>query len=286
MRLQVVLVAALVVWVAAARAAEPFPLWPDDLPGDVAFLAEDAPLVSVHLPAPGAATGMGVVILPGGGYHSLAEDYEGTEVAAWFNEHGIAAMVLRYRRGARARYPAPQQDAQRAMRLFRARAAEWGVAPDRIGLMGFSAGGHLAASIGTLWADAFYEPGDAIDGESARPDFLVLCYPVISLLEQTVHQGSRRNLLGDPYDPALAEYLSVHLRVGEDTPPAFLLHTTEDAVVLPENSVLFYEALRAHGVPAALHIFQHGRHGVGLAHGMPGIGHWPGLLLDWLSALE
>jgi len=270
----------------SAVASEPFALWPEALPADVAFVAEDAPLVSVHLPDADAATGMGIVVLPGGGYQNLALDHEGDQIAAWCNEHGIAAMIVRYRRGEGYGFPAPQQDAQRAMRLFRSRAAEWGVAPDQIGLMGFSAGGHLAASIGTLYSDAFYAPVDAVDEASARPDFLILCYPVITMQEHTTHQGSRRNLLGEAPDPALVERLSAHLQVDADTPPAFLLHTTEDIVVLVENSVLFYEALRKHGVPAALHIFEHGRHGVGLATGMPGIGHWPSLLLDWLRALE
>ena len=267
-------------------ASESVAIWPEPTPPEVRFHEDDAPLATIHLPAPGTATGMGVVILPGGGYHSLAADYEGTEVAEWFNEHGIAAMVLRYRRGEGYGFPAPQQDAQRAMRVFRSRAEAWGVKPDAIGMMGFSAGGHLAASIGTLFEEPFYTSSDAADELSARPDFLVLCYPVITMQEPSTHQGSRRNLLGENPESALVERLSTHLQVNENTPPAFLLHTTEDVVVSSENSVLFYEALRQHGVPAALHVFQRGRHGVGLAVGMPGIGHWPNLLLDWLEGLE
>jgi acetyl esterase/lipase len=215
---------------------------------------------------------MAIVVCPGGGYGALAIDHEGHAVAQWLNSQGVAAFVLRYRLGPRYRHPAPIQDAQQAIRIVRRRAAEWGVNPERVGIMGFSAGGHLAATAATH----FRAPG-------VRPDFAILGYPVITFADEAyVHKGSRRNLLGDNPPRDLVEDLSNELQVTKETPPVFLFHTNEDAGVPPENSVLFYMALRKAQVPAELLIYEKGPHGVGLAWSDIDLSSWPARLAEWL----
>jgi acetyl esterase/lipase len=244
----------------------------------------DRPTLSLYLPAAEKAAGTGVVVCPGGGYGTLALDHEGRQIADWLNSLGVAAFVLKYRLGPRYHHPAPLQDAQRALRLVRSHAGEFGVAPDRIGIWGFSAGGHLASTAGTHFNAG--DPGapDPIDRMSCRPDFLILAYPVISFATPYAHAGSRKNLLGENPDPALVESLSNEKQVTPQTPPAFLFHTDEDKGVPAENSVLFYLALRKAGVPAELHIYRRGKHGVGLAQSDPVLSSWAGRLADWLKA--
>jgi acetyl esterase/lipase len=248
-------------------------LWPAGAPGALGTQPEDQPALTPFVLPQGTGFGTAVVICPGGGYQHLSMDKEGYQVARWLNTLGVSAFVLQYRLGPRYHHPIELQDAQRAIRVVRSRAAQYGVQPDRIGIMGFSAGGHLASTAGTHF--------DTVDGVSSRPDFLVLCYPVISF-GIYAHVGSRQNLLGDNPDPKLVENLSNELQVTAQTPPTFLFHTTNDATVPVENSVLFYLALRKAGVPAEMHLYERGPHGVGLAESDPVLATWPARLADWL----
>jgi acetyl esterase/lipase len=260
------------------------PLWPDKAPGALGDKPEDKPSLTAYLPAADKATGTAVVVCPGGGYGGLALDHEGKQIADWLNEHGIAAFVLRYRVKP-YRHPVPLQDAQRAMRTVRSRAKEWGIDPQRIGIWGFSAGGHLASTAATHFDDGKADDPDPIERASCRPDFAILCYPVITMTDSpTTHMGSRKNLLGDKPDEKLAESLSNQTQVTERTPPTFLFSTGDDAVVPVENSVLFYLALRKMKIPAELHVYEKGPHGVGLAKKMPALSSWPDRLADWLAA--
>jgi len=273
----------LVAVVSCGAAAEPkvVPLWPGGAPGAVGNEEADRPTLSLYLLAAEKAAGTGVVVCPGGGYGTLAMDHEGRQIADWLNSLGVAAFVLKYRLGPRYHHPAPLQDAQRALRLVRSQAGEFGVAPDRIGIWGFSAGGHLASTAGTHFDAGDPSAPDPIDRMSCRPDFLILAYPVISLTTPYAHAGSRKNLLGENPDLALVEGLSNEKQVTSQTPPAFLFHTDEDKGVPAENSVLFYLALRKAGVPAELHIYRRGKHGVGLAQSDPVLSSWAGRLADW-----
>ena len=205
-------------------------------------------------------------------------------MAEWLNGFGVSAFVLQYRLGPRYRHPAPLQDARRALRLVRAGAAEWGLDPARIGILGFSAGGHLASTAATQFEAGRADAADPAERVSSRPDFAILLYPVISMRDPMAHVGSRRNLLGDPPDPVLIDLLSTDGQVTAQTPPAFLFHTADDGGVPVENSILFFRALRAAGVPAEMHVFEHGRHGVGLAPNDPVLSQWPQLCERWMSA--
>jgi acetyl esterase/lipase len=265
--------------------AQPAPrevlLWPDGAPGALGTAESDRPSLTIY-PAARAPVPTGVVVAPGGGYGGLANDHEGRQVAAYFNAMGVSAFVLRYRLGPRYHHPIQIGDASRAVRYVRAMAAELKIAPNRIGLMGFSAGGHLAATTATLANAGRPDETDPIERLSSRPDFLILGYPVISFDPAIAHMGSRRNLLGDDPDPALVALLSAERQVTPDTPPTFLFHTTADGAVPAENSIRFYLALKAAKVPVELHIFENGPHGVGLALGDPSLGAWPVLLTNWL----
>jgi acetyl esterase/lipase len=256
-------------------------LWPHGAPGALGNEDADQPSLTPFILEVGHGSGTGVIVCPGGGYEHLAIEKEGYEVAQWLNSLGIAAFVLQYRLGPRYHHPIELQDSQRAIRLVRSRAAELGVRPDRVGIMGFSAGGHLASTAGTHFDNGDPAAPDPIDRAGSRPDFLVLCYPVISFTS-FVHRGSMLNLLGPNPEPKLVESLSNELQVTARTPPAFLFHTTNDDVVPVENSVRFYLALRQAGVPAELHIFERGPHGVGLARDNPQLASWPSLLAAWL----
>ncbi len=268
----------------AAWGQQIVPLWPKGAPGALGDGAGDRPSLNVYLAPPQAATAVAVVICPGGGYQNLAMDHEGHEVARWFNALGIHAFVLQYRLGRDGyRHPAMLQDAQRAIRLVRFRAADWGVDIDRLGIMGFSAGGHLAATAGTQFDYGNPAAEDEIDRNNSRPTFMILCYPVISLESPFTHRGSRRNLLGPNPDPALVRSLSSETQVTSLTPPTFLVHTDQDRAVPAENSIFFYLALRKAGVPAELHIYQQGRHGLGMAPDDPVFSSWPERLRDWLE---
>jgi acetyl esterase/lipase len=257
------------------------PLWEKGAPGALGDTDADKPTLTIHRASRGAV-GTGIVVAPGGGYGTLAMDHEGRQVAALFNAMGVSAFVLKYRLGPRYRHPTQLGDAQRAIRTVRARAEEFGVSTDRIGMMGFSAGGHLTATAGTHYDGGKSDAQDPVERASSRPDFLILAYPVISFDPAITHGGSLRNLLGENPDPKLVEGLSNDLQVTAQTPPTFLFHTTSDAGVPVENSVRFYLALRKAKVPAEMHAFENGPHGVGLALGDPALSVWPSLLSNWL----
>jgi acetyl esterase/lipase len=223
-----------------------------------------------------------VIVAPGGSYVILAINHEGRQVANWLNSLGVTAFVLKYRLGPKYHHPIELGDAQRAVRLVRARAKQFGIRPDRIGFMGFSAGGHLASTVGTHFDSGDPQAADPIDRMSCRPDFLILAYPVISFVAPYSHPASLHNLLGDNPDPQLLDYLSNDLHVTSETPPTFLFTTSADRRVPAENSVYFYLALHKAGVPAELHVFEKGAHGVGLDLSDPALGQWPILLTNWM----
>jgi len=260
-------------------------LWPDGAPGARGTEPVDKPKITLYRAAEASATGAAVVVCPGGGYGVVAADHEGKQIAEWLNSLGVSAFVLQYRLGPRYHHPAPLQDAQRAIRTVRARAQEWGVDPGRIGILGFSAGGHLTSTAATHFDAGAAGAADPVERVSSRPDFAVLAYPVISLVDPVAHKGSRQNLLGDDPDPALVELLSNERQVTAQTPPSFLFHTADDPGVPVANSLLFFEALRKAGVPAELHVFAHGRHGVGLAQDDPALSQWPKLCALWMKGL-
>lgn len=258
------------------------PLWGGGAPGALGTDPADVPTLTYY--SPRGNSGTAVVIAPGGGYGNLAMNHEGRQVANWFNAQGIHAFVLKYRLGPRYRHPIPLNDALRAVRTVRARAPEYGIQPDRIGIMGFSAGGHLASTVATRFEGADPSAADPIDRLDSRPDFVILGYPVIASAAPYAHQGSFRNLLGEDAPDDLRASLSNDTQVTANTPPTFLFHTNADTAVPPENSVLFYMALRKAGVPAEMHIFEPGPHGVGLAMNDSVLQAWPPLLSTWLRA--
>ena len=264
--------------------AEPqtFPLWEHGAPGALGNEDSDVPTLTLYLPVHPTQSQTAVIVAPGGSYRMLASNHEGRQVANWLNALGVTAFVLKYRLGPRYHNPIELGDAQRAIRLVRSRAAEFGYAPDRIGIMGFSAGGHLASTAATHFDNGNASAADAIDRVGCRPDFLILGYPVISMSAPYSHMGSVNNLLGEKASLQLREELSSELHVTAQTPPTFLFTTSADTTVPPENSVAFYLALRKAGVPAEMHIFEKGPHGVGLDLGDPVLGMWPTLLANWL----
>jgi acetyl esterase/lipase len=265
----------------APAGPKPEPLWPAGAPGALGDQDADIPALTPYIVPAGTGTGTAVIVCPGGGYVGLAMDKEGDQIARFLNSLGVTAFVLKYRLGPKYHHPVELGDAQRAIRTVRAKASQYRVLPDRIGIMGFSAGGHLASTAGTHFDPGNAAAQDAIDQVSSRPDFLILCYPVISFLNY-VHQGSKRNLLGDNPDPKLVESLSNETQVTAQTPPTFLFHTNADTGVPPENSMMFYMALRKAGVPAEIHIYERGPHGVGLAQTDQALSTWPSRLADWL----
>jgi acetyl esterase/lipase len=260
-------------------------LWPNGAPGALGTDDADQPALIVYLPSKPQDTGMGIVVCPGGGYGHLAMDHEGHQPARWLTSRGIAAFVVKYRLGPKYHHPAMLQDVLRAIRVVRSRATEFRVRPDRIGVMGFSAGGHLASSAATLFDRPEGHPPDGLENVSSRPDFAVLAYPVITMGQAVTNKGSEKNLLGDHPPQTLLDALSTEKQVTPKTPPTFLFHTDADEGVPAENSVLFYLALRKAGVPAELHIYQKGEHGVGLAPADPVLSTWTDRLLAWLRAL-
>jgi len=257
-------------------------LWPGGAPGALGAEDRDKPAITVYMPPNTVGPMTAVIIAPGGSYARLSMNLEGRAPANYLNTLGIAAFVLRYRLGPQYHHPIELGDAQRAVRIVRARAAEWHIAPDRIGFMGFSAGGHLASSVSTHFDGGKAEAADPIDRMSSRPDFAVLGYPVISFVEPWTHQGSKTNLLGENADAALAHSLSSETQVTAQTPPAFIYHTTADATVPVENAIAYYVALRKAGVPAEIHVFRNGAHGSGLGQQDPALAEWPRLLANWL----
>ncbi len=274
--------------IAHAEILAPIPLWPGGAPGALGTNAADIPTLTPYLPDPipqGGTTGTAMVICPGGAYAHLAP-HEGNDYALWLNQHGVTCFVLKYRLGSRGyHYPAEFQDVTRAMRMVRANAADWKVNPHRIGIMGSSAGGHLAATLLTHFDSGNTNSGDPIERQSSRPDLGILCYAVITMGEYA-HQGSKDNLLGPYPSRKLVKLLSNELQVKTNTPPCFIWCTYEDKTVPMENSLMFAEALRKNHVPFDLHIYQKGGHGMGLkdkppfAHPHP----WAGDCLFWLKA--
>jgi len=262
------------------------PLWSDGAPGAKGSEDGDKPTLTIYLPPGEKATRAAVVICPGGGYGHLAMDHEGHQIAQWLNSFGVAGFILQYRHsksGAGYGHPAPLQDAQRAVRTVRARAKDWNVDPGRIGILGFSAGGHLASSAGTHFQNRYSDAKDSIDKFSCRPDFMILIYPVISFTEWCTHKGSRRNLLGDNPESELVENLSNERQVTAQTPPTFLVHGNDDKGVPPENSIFFYLALRKAKVPAEMHIYENGRHGFGLGKNFGPVSTWPTRCQEWMK---
>jgi acetyl esterase/lipase len=261
---------------------ETIPLWANGAPGALGDADTDRPTLTIFRASGRQLSGTSVIIAPGGGYVNLSMNNEGRNVAAWFNSMGVSAFVLKYRLGPRYRHPIELGDAQRAIRLVRSRAMQFGVAPDRIGMMGFSAGGHLTATAGTKFDAGKSSAADPVDRVSSRPDFLILAYAVISTDPAIAHAGSVRSLLGDSPDPKLLQDLSAELQVTDKAPPTFLFSTNADTTVPAENTVRFYLALRKAKVPAEMHIFENGPHGVGLALGDSALSQWPALLTNWL----
>ena len=278
--------ACLLIYAAALSAAEParLPLWPQGAPLAEGQEEKDQPWVDVYPADKHQATGAAFLICPGGGYGGLAIDHEGDQIARFFHGLGIHAFVLHYRLGSQGyHYPVQLMDVQRAMRVVRSKASEMKLDPQRVGVIGFSAGGHLTSMAATLF-DERIEGGtaDDIDKLSARPDVAVPCYPVISMTDFG-HKGSRKNLMGPANeDEALAKLLSTDQRVTDKTPPCFIFQTDDDTVVTAENAVQFYLACRRARVPAEMHIFKPGRHGVGLAQSDAVLSVWPKLLTEWL----
>jgi acetyl esterase/lipase len=256
-------------------------VYPGAVPGALGRAAEDRPAIDVYLPASNPAH-TAVLVIPGGGYRGVTATYEGAGPAQWLNQRGVAAFVLHYR-VTPYRYPAPIADAQRAMRIVRSRAAEFGFAPDHLGAWGFSAGGHITSILATLFDNGMPTSTDPIEHASDRPDFVILAYPVISMKPGVGHAGSRDNLLGPMPDPALVALLSSEDHVTPQSPPAFVFTTNDDEEVNSRNSMLYVAACQRAGVPVEFHMFEHGHHGVGLAEQLPGLRMWPSLLESWMQ---
>jgi len=279
------------------------PLWPKTIPNQVSSSEKEVietnditwitnvqnPTLEIYLPAKRHASGQAIVVCPGGGYSGLAYDWEGTDVAKWLNSKGIAAFVLKYRlpksNSLIEPHKAPLMDAMRAMRVVRANASDWDIDETNVGIMGYSAGGHLASTLATHY-DTRQPEYDELDGISARPDFAILIYPVITMQEPYVHQGSRDNLIRDKASQEMKEWYSNELQVTKDTPPTFLLHSSDDGAVHVMNSILFYQALQKHKVHAELHIYPQGGHGYSFALEDTHLSSWPDRLSDWLKNLN
>jgi acetyl esterase/lipase len=261
-------------------------LWPQGTPsakGDV--LVKDLPTITIHRPPEDLMNGTAIVICPGGGYGGLAVGHEGRDIAKWLNSFGVTGIVLEYRmNGGGYQHPIPLQDAQRALRTVRHRSKSLKLDSTRIGILGFSAGGHLASTAGTHFDEGDANAKDPIDKVGCRPDFMILCYAVIAFGEPHTHKGSQLNLIGKNPSKELVVHLSNEKQVTAETPPTFLFHTDEDQAVASENSVAFYLALRKAKVPAELHIYRQGRHGLGLAKNTKGTAGWSVACKDWLEA--
>ncbi len=247
------------------------------------------PTLEVFLPTKRSATGRAVIICPGGGYQYVVYDWEGTDIAKWFNSKGITAFVLKYRlpnsKSVKVSYEAPLQDAQRAIRIVRSQAEKWNINPNKIGVIGFSAGGHLASTLGTQFDSPNHFKETAIDTISARPDFMALIYPVVTMKLDYTHKGSRTNLLGESPSKDLVNQFSNELQVAKNTPPTFIVHAEDDHAVPIENSLQLYQELKNKGIEAELHVYPHGGHGFGLALGRGRLEHWTDRLYEWLQSL-
>jgi acetyl esterase/lipase len=289
-----VFIAPLLLALAAEPAPQTFPLWSGQAPLAVGDSSADKPELTAYRPE--KPNGTAVVICPGGGYGFLANDHEGKQVAEFFTKQGVTAFVLKYRIVTKDRPGplggAPLADAQRAIRTVRAKAKDYDIDPKRIGIMGFSAGGHLASTATTHFDAGKESDADPIERASCRPDFSILAYPVITMDDSVTHGGSKRNLLGDKPDAKLVELYSNEKQVTKDTPPVFIFHTSADTAVLPENAVRFYLACKKANVPVEMHIYEKGRHGVGLGRdpkwtgGEKSVETWPDRLTDWMKARQ
>jgi len=241
---------------------------------------------SLQVFIPEKINGTAVLICPGGGYGYLSYDKEGVDIARWLNASRITAFILKYRlpcEGHENSSDVPLQDAQRAIRTIRSGASDWNIDPDKIGVMGFSAGGHLASMLGTCFNRNVYSPQDADDNISARPDFMILLYPVISMDSAITHSGSQNNLLGLSPGAEIITYYSSDLQVNSSTPSTFIALASDDASVIPENSLRFYRALLEAGVPIELHIFQQGGHGFCIRNAKGSVSQWTFLCVKWMS---
>lgn len=267
---------------AAAQNAPAVRLWQGDAPRSQGNEESDIPTITIYKPAADKATGAAVVVCPGGGYGGLA-GHEGQPIAEWLNSLGITSFVLKYRLGPRYHHPVELGDAQRAIRYVRSHADEYKLDPHRIGILGFSAGGHLASSAATHFDEGDSKATDPIDRVSCRPDAAILIYPVITMTDPFTHSGSRRNLLGATPDQELVNLMSNERQVTPKTPPCFLVHTSDDAAVPVENSLLFAMACRAARVPCELHVYEHGPHGFGLGGKDPVLSTWPASCASWLQ---
>lgn len=280
-------------------------LWPKEIPnhqesseveiqekGDLLWIENvQEPTLEVFLPSKDRANGMAVVLCPGGGYAGLSYEHEGTDVAKLLNSEGYAAFVLKYRlpqsKSVILSHKAPVQDAQRALRMVRAYSNKWGIDKNQIGIMGFSAGGHLASTLAVHYKDKHYANIDSVDALSAKPNFIVLIYPVITMNKGYTHQGSRANLLGEKSDQKLVAYFSNELYVNKSTAPVFIIHSSDDAAVPVKNSLLFYEALQKENINSEIHIYESGGHGYGLKTEKDGtFTTWPERLFEWLERLN
>jgi acetyl esterase/lipase len=278
-------------------------LWPDGIPGsktDPSYVEKITttdgritrcekvvtPDLTVFLPAPEKANGAAVLICPGGGYGVLAFDHEGNAIAKWLNDNGIAGIILKYRLPSDQimidKSIGPLQDAQEAMRVIRRNAVSWKINPDRVGVIGFSAGGHLASTLSTHYAEKVY---DVKDNTSARPNFSLLIYPVVSFDTVITHRGTRNNLIGLNPDIKQVQRFSNELQITADTPPAFLVHSADDKAVPVMNSIGYFRGLQKNNIPVELHIFQKGGHGYGLSPNGGTESSWPGLCIKWLKAM-
>ncbi|NDD63371.1 MAG: alpha/beta hydrolase [Acidobacteria bacterium] len=267
--------------IAAQTPPPAVPLWSEGAPGAKGVAPEDIPSYQLY-PAPAdKATGAAVVVCPGGGYRGLAA-HEGHDIAVWLNGLGVTAVVLKYRLGPKYQHPSMLHDVQRAIRTVRANATTWQLDPQRIGVMGFSAGGHLSSTAATHFDAGRPEAADPIDRVSSRPDVAILCYPVITMTDPYAHAGSRRNLLGENPPAELIKLLSSEQQVTARTPPTFIFFTEDDKAVPLENGLLMAAALRREKVPYEMHIYETGRHGVGLAKDNQWLRTWPSLLENWL----
>ena len=273
-----------------AVAQETLLLWPDGSPDHSGLSGPETrdfcvgniteASLTVYHPDSTAALGAAVLVVPGGGYSVVCLDHEGSAIAEWLTEMGFTVGVLKYRLP-NGHYPVPLQDAQQALRLMRSRAQAWHIAPDKVGILGFSAGGHLASTIGTHFTEDFSSGKGDHQDLSHRPGFMVLVYPVVTMMDDYTHHGSQRGLLGEQPTEDQRQRFSNHLRVNDQTPPTFLVHASDDDVVHPFNSTAFYIALKEHGVAAELHLFEQGGHGYALSEDSPAHG-WATLAQDWL----
>jgi acetyl esterase/lipase len=269
-----------------AKAAQDPPktlrLWAGDAPGAKGTEPADIPTITIYTPPAEKANGAAIVVCPGGGYGGLA-DHEGRPIAEWLNTLGVTGIVLKYRLGPRYHHPVMLNDVGRAIRTVRSHAKEWNLDPKRVGVLGFSAGGHLASTAATHFDDGDPNAADPVDRVSSRPVVAILVYPVITLTDPFTHAGSRHNLLGDNPSPELITLLSNEKQVTAKTPPTFLVHTADDGAVPMENSLLFAMACRKAGVPVELHVFEHGPHGIGLGGNDPILSSWPVSCARWLQ---